>query len=252
MFALNNLKIYKMMKPIYYSSLLFIVVLFSCTKDEIVEESSNTNPSISVSKPYEDFTTKLGGWLPLEGVAIDQESVKSVHYEITSPNASYNYVSTNSLDVSGTYTDFNKGIDIPEGASVGEALLNVYSEDTEGNYSSIISRKFNIIDEIAPTITILNDTIGFADIIEVQAFKNTNNVVDSLLIRNQTRSETLVIIKDKGGFKSFNFDINQKDLINNFQNSYTHQYNTSPGSTLSMSFYEYDSPTYASFVFRYY
>ena len=240
-----------MMKLIYYSSLLLITTLYSCSKEDTVEETTNTTPSISISKPYENFTTKLGGWLPLEGIAIDIEGVKSVHYEITSPDASYNYTSANSMNVSGTYADFNNGITLHEGACVGEAILKVYTKDTENNRSPTISRNFIINDEIPYIITILKDTTGASDIMEVQAFKNTNNVVDSLVVLNQTRSETLAIITDKGGFKSFNFENNQRDLINNFQNSYTHQFNIQSSGFPTLSFYEYDGSYEAINFFLY-
>jgi hypothetical protein len=153
--------------------------------------------------------------------------------------------------VSGTQQDFNTGFLIPNNASVGEATLSVYSLDSDNNQSSIVTRKIIIEDEIAPVITMIKDSVGVNDIIKVQAFKNSNNVVDSLVISNQTRSETLATVTDVGGFKTFNFDINIRDLVNSFQNSYTHQFNTSSGVNPYMSFHEYDGSSVSLQFFLY-
>lgn len=222
------------MKKRYYYFIL-ILGLAACSKEEETIIQSDTVPSISLSKPTDQQTVYLGQKFYNEGLATDEEGLSAIHYSIESPYASYNYTSSISITASGKDQDFNNGFLISENASVGEATLKVYCVDTDNNKSDVIYRKIIIKDDIPPSITMLKDSVEGGNIIEVQAFKNSNNVVDSLVIINQTKSETLAIITDKGGFKSFNFSANKMDLVNNFQNSYTHQFTV-------MSFYEYDGP----------
>jgi hypothetical protein len=228
------------MKTKIYYSLILILVFSACSKEEDAIPQTDSLPSISISKPIEQMVVNLGEKIYIEGIATDTEGLSSVQFSIESPYASYNYTASGSTFMSGTQEDFNTGFLIPTNASVGEAKLSVYSLDSDNNQSSIVTRKIVIEDEIPPVITMIKDTVGVNDIIEVQAFKNSNNVVDSLLIINQTRSENLATVTDVGGFRTFNFDINIRELVTNFQSSYTHQFNTSSGTIPYMSFHEYD------------
>ncbi len=225
--------------------------LAACSKDEEPIVQTDSMPSISLTKPTDYLEVTLGETFPIEGLVTDVEGLAAIHYTIESPYASYNYTASNSMEATGNDRDFYKAIALPVNASVGEAKISVYCTDTDNNRSDVISRKIIINDETPYTITILKDTMGASDVMEVQAFKNAHGVVDSLVIINQTRAETLATITDNGGFKSFNFEANQRDLLNNYQSSYTHQFNISSGGNPTLSFYEYDGSFEAMNLFLY-
>jgi hypothetical protein len=203
-------------------------------------------PVISLSNPNNNFTVNLGQTFSMDGLVSDTEGLSSIHYSIESPNASYDYTQSTSIIASGTTSNFNETILIPDSASVGDALLHVYCTDTDNNQSAIISKSFVINDNIAANITHLNSGVAADDMIEIQVFKNSNNVVDSVIILNQTTSQTLTTITDVGGFESIfrNGGSSSFDLVNNFQNSYIFQFNTVPNpnvfTDLIIGLYEYD------------
>lgn len=252
----------------YYLLFLITICLLGCSKEEnpptttsaTSNTAPNTPPTISVNLPQNNFSVNLGGSFSLEGIALDSEGLASVSYSIETPTASYNYTFANSITASGTSFAFNQSITIPTNASVGDALLKVYCTDTESNQSTVVSRSFKINDNYNPVITSIKDSIGGTDLIEIQVYKNTNNVVDSIIIVNITTSENITVIKDIGGIKSINCSVIENgflgapsnvssqfyDLVNNFQNQYTYQLNescTPPCNyyKLVIGFREYDN-----------
>src|SRR5690606_36820128 len=256
------------MKTNYY--LLFLVVcLIGCSKEENPpttasspppSSTSNTSPTISVNLPQNNFSVNLGGSFSLEGIGLDSEGLSSINYSIESPTASYNYTVADNITASGTSYAFNESITIPSSASVGDALLKVYCTDTESSQSTIVSRNFKINVNYNPVITSLKDSVGGTDLTGIQVFKNSNNVVDSVVIVNITKSENITVIKDVGGFKSINCSVIENgflgapsnsssqffDLVSNFQNQYTYQLNescTPPCNyyKLVIGFREYDN-----------
>jgi len=247
------------MKLIYYS-LLFTICLFSaCKKEEVTTTStpittSNTIPTISITDPLNNFSLNLDESFTLDGIGIDTEGLSLINYTIESPSASYNYNFTDSITATGTYFGFNEIIPITKNAAVGNAVLKVFCTDTDNNQSTIISRNFKINDNIPPVKNSLKDSVGATDIIVMQVYKNINNVVDSVVIVNQTKSETIANIKDIGGFKTIVCSILDAgihptktsfyDIINSSLNSYTYEIdivNSNYGSTLSIGFREYDN-----------
>lgn len=245
-------------------STLLIVSLIACQKDDPAPAAtttptpttttSNTPPTISVTEPSNNFTLNLGESFTLEGIGFDSEGLSNINYTIESPTASYNYNTASNITATGSPFAFNESITIPDSAAVGDALLKIYCTDTDNNQSSIISRDFKINDNIPPVITSLKDSVGATDLIVVQVYKNSNNVVDSILIVNQTKSENIATIKDIGGFKTIVCSIldagihptkeSFHDITNSTVNSYNYQVDiigSSYGSTLSIGFREYDS-----------
>lgn len=214
---------------------LLILSLFACTKEDTPEENENSIPSLSISEPNENFTVDLGKWFAIEGLAVDKEGLKSVHYEITTPNASYNYVVTNSLTISGFNTSFQKWITIPETASVGDAVLKIWAFDTDNNQTETITRNFIIFDNFFPSLNKSVNSVNHSDLISLTVFRNINNIVDSVFIMNQTTSDIVATVKEIGGLKKLNFTLVHSssflspltDTTFNFtetsQNSFTYQ-----------------------------
>ncbi len=263
-------KMKKMKKNYYYLVVLLMISIVSCEKKSVTPEVQDnlpvdiipedtiqiidTPPSISLSEPDDNFYVGIGEIFYLEGLAADEEELSAIVYTIETPEASYNYIDSNNITATGSIKDFNELIEIPADASIGSAVLNVYCVDTNNNQSSIITRNFRIKDVINPTITRLKDSIGSEDLIKIHVFQNLNNIVDSVVVFNETRSENIAIVKDIGGFKTIICSLLDADIMpvhNEFydlrdSNEPTYEYQIDinglyPGSTFVIGFREFDS-----------
>lgn len=188
----------------YRILLLTPILFFSCKKEEIttpVNTKTNTPPSITLTLPLDSNIVELGETFKIEGLAIDSEGLEKIKYEIESPSASYNYISTGEFSISGLNTNFSNEILIPETASVGNAKVTVYSIDNEGGLSEKITRTIKIKDEISPESSKTTDYISNLDTIRLYPYLNNNNIVDSIMIYNQTEKMLIATLTDKGGLK---------------------------------------------------
>lgn len=247
-----------------FSLLVTIIFISSCKKEEVETItgglSTNNLPTISITSPSNNLLSSLGSEIKIEGQANDIEGLQAISYEFRGVDASFNYVYSNSFEISGYNSSFSENIVIPTNASVGNALINICAIDTDGNKSLILSRDITIRDQIAADITQYETNIDDEDIIRVYFFKNINNVTDSLEIYNFTKSLKIATVKDIGGFTrcqlSVNYPYESKANViwGEFKNS-TNEYHdytidasissVDPNNTSQVNFgielYEYDN-----------
>jgi len=190
------------------SLLLLALFLFPGCKKETIESVTeesiviDTNlPSIILTTLYTNYNLKIGESLNIQGQAIDTEGLASIHYKIETPDASYNYIYSDSIIATGTSHSFDEEISIPRYASVGTGNITFYVKDISGNVSPDYSRDFVIKDLIPSDDIDYVDSLSFNDSLEISIFRNVNNVVDSISVFNITKSLLAITVKETGGFK---------------------------------------------------
>ncbi|MCG8575574.1 MAG: DUF4625 domain-containing protein [Flavobacteriales bacterium] len=204
-----------MSSSIHIPALFFsALVLFACKKEE-----PNEKPVVDATKPLESHVVDLGYVFSVEGIASDKEALSSVHFEISSPSASYNYTFSDSIEAEGVNYDYIHWITVPEDASVGDAILEIFSKDETGEESDRVQRKLQFRDKLDPEFTINPLLLNDGDLIELKLYKNENGVYDSVKVHNQTQDELLLTGSDMGGFRSviFNRTCNQGGEVSQYE-----------------------------------
>lgn len=186
------------MKNLFLLCALCVFVFSSCKK----EEADTEKPVISVDKPLENMVVNLGNPFDFQGIVYDNQGLATLYILIESPDASYNYQYGNFITLTGTSYDFHDWITIPVDASVGVAEFEIYAFDASGNQSASIKRSIQLRDKIDPEIDISSTLIDDNDSLVFTLYKNANDVFDSLIVYNYTKSALLTTITDVGGFRN--------------------------------------------------
>jgi hypothetical protein len=188
--------------------ILFIITigisLIGCKKEE-EEVVVDTTPTISLTKPYDDDHIKLGNYFYIEGVVSDANENFKLYYEISSPEANYNYLDSNSYEYNKTGATFKELIQLDMMASVGKAEIQVWTIDSDGDKSVVLSRSLIFYDQFSPSYEQFETSVNYSDSIIAKGFLNANNIVDSVVIFNYTTSTVLGYGTDVGGFSNVRF-----------------------------------------------
>ncbi|UKN03727.1 hypothetical protein K6119_09510 [Paracrocinitomix mangrovi] len=162
-------------------------------------EEPNDKPAVSIVKPLENAELLNDYAFSVEGIATDDNDLASIHFKLSSPNASYNYDFEDSIEVSGSSFDYTHWITLPPTVSIGPAILEVYSKDVLGEESDHVTRDIFFKDQVEPVLDTSNTFMEDLDSIQVFFFKNTDGVYDSATIWNYTKATMIGTCVDPGG-----------------------------------------------------